>query len=40
MREYVEAYAQDELLFFDNYAKAQVKISEIGQEKNLLSELG
>jgi catalase (peroxidase I) len=30
MKRYVEAYAQDELLFFDNYAKAHVKVSELG----------
>jgi len=37
-REWVEAYAQDENLFFANYAAAHVKVSERGQEENLLSE--
>ena len=34
----MEAYAQDQDLFFRNYAKAHVKVSELGQEDNLLSE--
>lgn len=38
LREWVERYAQDQTLFFQNYAKAHVKVSEMGQEKNLLSE--
>lgn len=40
MKRFVEAYAQDQLLFFDNYAKAHVKISELGHEEYLLSEVG
>ena len=31
-------FAQDEKLFFRDYAFAHVKMSELGQEKNLLSE--
>lgn len=38
LKEWVEAYAQDQNLFFENYAKAHVKISERGQEEHLLSE--
>ena len=38
MREWVEKYAEDQNLFFDNYARAHVKVSEMGQEQNLLSE--
>jgi hypothetical protein len=38
LKSWVEAYAQDEQMFFRNYAKAHVKVSEIGQEANLLSE--
>ena len=38
LKNWVEAYAQDEELFFSNYAKAHVKVSELGQESNLLSE--
>ena len=38
LRTWVEAYAQDEELFFRNFAKAFVKVSETGQEANLLSE--
>lgn len=30
MKEWVEAYAQDQTLFFNNYAKAHVKVSERG----------
>ena len=37
-KEWVEAYAQDQNLFFENYAKAHVKVSERGQEQNLSSE--
>jgi len=36
--EWVERYANDQNLFFENYAKAHVKVSEMGQESNLLSE--
>jgi L-ascorbate peroxidase len=35
---WVERYAEDQDLFFENYARAHVKISERGQEDNLLSE--
>lgn len=38
MKVWVEQYAEDQNLFFENYAKAHVKISERGQEENLLSE--
>ena len=38
LRQWVEAYAQDQNLFFENYARAHVKISERGQEENLMSE--
>ena len=38
LRTWVEAYAQDQDLFFRNYAKAHVKLSEIGWEGHLLSE--
>ncbi len=38
LREICEIYAQDELAFFRDYANAHVKLSELGQEKNLLSE--
>lgn len=34
----VEAYAQDQNLFFDHYAQAHIKMSEFGQEEHLLSE--
>lgn len=37
-RSWVEQYAEDEALFFENYARAHVKVSEMGQEDNLLSE--
>lgn len=38
LRNWVQIYAEDEKLFFANYARAHVKISERGQEENLLSE--
>lgn len=38
LREWVEKYANDKNMFFENYAKAHVKVSEMGQEQNLLSE--
>lgn len=38
LRQFVEQYAQDERVFFDQYAKAHVKLSELGQEEHLLSE--
>lgn len=34
----MQAYADDQDLFFRNYAKAHVKVSEVGQEANLMSE--
>ena len=37
LRQWVEAYAGDNDLFFTNYAKAHVKASEMGQD-NLMSE--
>jgi L-ascorbate peroxidase len=39
LKSWVEAYAQDQDLFFRNYAKAHVKLSEIGWEGQLLSEM-
>lgn len=38
LRRYCEEFAQDENLWFTEYASAHVKMSEFGQEKNLLSE--
>ena len=38
MKTWVEAYAEDEDLFFTNWARAHVKVSEFGHEENLLSE--
>jgi L-ascorbate peroxidase len=38
LKEWVEAYAQDQNLFFENYARAHVKLSERGQEENLMCE--
>lgn len=38
LKQWVEAYAQDQDLFFVNYAKAHVKVSELGWEGRLLSE--
>jgi len=38
LRRYVTQYAEDELQFFRDYAEAHVKMSELGQEANLLSE--
>ena len=38
LKSWVEAYAQDEKLFFENYARAHVKISERGHEETLISE--
>jgi L-ascorbate peroxidase len=38
LRALCEKYAQDEQLFFRDYANAHVKLSELGQEANLLSE--
>ena len=38
LKRWVEAYAQDQNLFFTNYARAHVKVSEAGQEAHLLSE--
>ncbi len=37
-REWVEKYAEDQNLFFENYARAHVKVSEHGQLDNLMSE--
>jgi hypothetical protein len=39
MKHWVEAYAQDQDLFFTNYAKAHVALSELNAP-NLLGELG
>lgn len=38
LRAICEEFAQDEALFFKEYALAHVKMSELGQEQNLLSE--
>lgn len=38
LRQWVEQYAQDEALFFTNYARAHVKLSEQTHEATLLSE--
>ena len=38
LRSYCEEFAQDQNLWFLEYAAAHVKMSELGQEKNLLSE--
>jgi len=38
LKSWVEAYAEDENLFFANYAKAHVKVSELNQEDKLVSE--
>merc|ERR1712118_153448 len=38
LKVWVEKYAEDQNLFFENYAKAHVKVSERGQEDNLMSE--
>lgn len=38
LKEWVETYAQDQELFFTNYAKAHVKVSEAGHEDDLLTE--
>ena len=38
LKKVCEEYAQDEALFFRDYASAHVKMSDLGQEKNLLSE--
>lgn len=38
LRAIVEQFAEDELSFFSVYANAHVRMSEMGQEKNLLSE--
>lgn len=37
-RVWVEKYAEDQNLFFESYASAHVKVSEMGQESNLVSE--
>ena len=39
LRQWVERYADDQEFFFENYAKAHVKLSERGQEENLMSEM-
>ena len=38
LREWVEKFASDQNLFFDTYARAHVKVSEMGQEEHLLTE--
>ena len=39
LKPWVETYAQDQTLFFANYAKAHVKVSEMTFEKTLASEI-
>lgn len=39
LKEWVEKYAEDETLFFMNYARAHVKVSQIGCEGALMSEV-
>ena len=38
LRQWVEVYAQDQDLFFQNYAKAHVKVSEQTHEETLMCE--
>ena len=38
LKQWVEMYAQDQELFFRNYAKAHVKLTEITHENTLMSE--
>ena len=38
LKHWVEVFAEDQAAFFTSYANAHVKISESGQESNLLSE--
>lgn len=38
MKAFVDMYAQDQNLFFDHYAQAHIKMSELGCEDKLLSE--
>lgn len=38
LKHWVEAYAQDQEMWFDHYAKAHVKVSELGQEEHLMCE--
>ena len=38
LKHWCEVFAQDQDAFFSSYADAHVKISEAGQESNLLSE--
>ena len=38
LKTWVQKYADDQDLFFQNYAKAHVKVSELGWEGRLLSE--
>jgi len=37
-KQWVESFAEDNNLFFETYARAHVKVSEAGQEANLMSE--
>jgi len=39
LKEWVEKYAEDETLFHMNYARAHVKVSRIGCEETLMSEV-
>jgi len=39
LKSWVEVYAQDQSLFFANYAKAHVKISELTFENSLAGEI-
>lgn len=38
MKQWIEAYAEDGQLFNEHYAKAHIKMSELGQEDNLFDE--
>ena len=38
-REFVEMYAQDQELFFKDYAEAHTKLGAMGQEHNLMCEI-
>lgn len=38
LKQWVEKFANDQKLFFETYARAHMKVSEMGQEEHLLSE--
>lgn len=37
-KQWVQTFAEDQNLFFETYARAHVKVSEMGQEEHLMSE--